>query len=89
MNLDVNAAKTEVQEKDEHQIESETALKWAARSIACFQLYDETDELKWLFRAEDMRHEAIEHASLADEETLDFVRKELDEAKAKLTPEAE
>ena len=58
------AARTEVTSKSDVVIERETAEKWAARSIACFEKYAETGNQKWLVRAEDYKHEALEHAAL-------------------------
>jgi hypothetical protein len=62
--LDIAAALVEVQTRSEGQIEYETACKWAARAVACYQLHQKTGELRWLLRAEDNRHEAFEHAAL-------------------------
>lgn len=62
--LDVKAALQEVQQKSAEQIEQETAYKWASRAIACDMLYKQTGLLHWLLRAEDMKHEALEHAAV-------------------------
>lgn len=65
--LDIEGALAEVQEKSDQEIESETAHKWAARAIACFQLHRATGELRWFLRGNDYRHEAIEHAALVED----------------------
>lgn len=65
--LDVEGAFREVQEKSDREIESDTAHKWAARAIACFQLHQSTGELRWFLRGNDYRHEAIEHAALVED----------------------
>jgi hypothetical protein len=62
--LDVPAALKELAEKDQQAIEEETAYKWASRAIACYLLFQETDEAEWLLRGDDYRHEAVEHAAL-------------------------
>ena len=65
---ELKTALAEVQEKSPEQIESDTAKKWAARALACYQLYRETSLGVWLLRAEDYGHEAIEHAALVRDE---------------------
>jgi hypothetical protein len=65
--FDVEAAKKEVLEKSEEQLEIETAYKWGARAVACFQLFKEEQEHSWLRRGFDNRHESFEHASLAED----------------------
>lgn len=81
--LDIEAALAEVQEKSEQQIESETAHKWAARAIACFQLHHTTGELRWLLRGNDNRHEALEHAALVEDggATMLALSQEMDHAR--------
>jgi len=65
--FDVATALKEVQTKSDAQIELETALKWGSRSIACYQLYKQTQMPSWFVRAEDYRHEALEHAALVQD----------------------
>jgi len=65
--LDVQAALDEIVNKSESQIQIETAHKWAARAIACYMLYGKTQHIGWLTRAEEYRHEAIEHAAVAED----------------------
>ena len=64
MNLDIHTAREEVLAKSDADLELETAIKWAARSVACFKLFDETNDYKWLLRADSYQQEAIEHAAL-------------------------
>lgn len=72
MTLDLHLARSEVLSKSDTDLEIETAQKWAARAIACFKLYDETSDMKWILRAESYHQEALEHAALArdDGDTL-------------------
>jgi len=83
--FDIEEALKEVQEKDEDQIEEETAYKWASRAIASYMMYDKTGEQKWLLAGEDRRHEALEHASLCEDDgkTLTAVRKEIEKHRPK------
>lgn len=67
MILNIQAALEEVTAKSESQIQIETAYKWAARAIACYRLYGRTGLLHWLTRAEEYKHEAIEHAAVAED----------------------
>ena len=79
MTFDLKAAAKEISEKTDSTIQVETAYKWASRAVVCYRLYKGTGKLKWLQQAEDYRHEAIEHASLADDDfaTLKTVTEEL------------
>lgn len=65
----IQDAMLEVMSKNESQIESETAIKWASRAAACYELAKVSTDIKtrirWILRAEDNRHEALEHACLA------------------------
>lgn len=54
----------EVKKKNAKTLDRETALKWADRAIACFKMYAKTGKSEWLRRAEDYKHEALEHAAL-------------------------
>jgi hypothetical protein len=66
--LDFSDELKELQEKDEKQIEYETALKWSRRACAAYVLSLESsetaDKLNFFILGEDLRHEAIEHAAL-------------------------
>lgn len=72
MELDIETHLNEVQTKSEAEIEYETAQTWASRSAAAYHLVTQVPDLgnkiAWLMRAEDLRHEAVEHSSLADDE---------------------
>lgn len=68
MNLDLRTAMEEILSKTDKELELETAMKWAARSIACFKLFDETNDYKWLLRADGYQQEALEHAALVRDE---------------------
>lgn len=63
----LDAARAEVAEKTQHQIQVETALRWAARAIAA-------TEIGRLDDAHEYAHEAVEHGALAGDETLRAVR---------------
>lgn len=63
----------EVSLKSEEQIELETAENWAARAVACYvraakelgsrdDLFGEK-YMEWFIRAEDFKHEALEHGA--------------------------
>lgn len=67
MTLNIKDALQEVLSKSEGQIQRETANKWASRAIACYKLYARTGDLCWLVRAEEYKHEAVEHAAVADD----------------------
>jgi hypothetical protein len=79
MSFDFQSALTEIQEKSDSKIQIETAYKWGSRAVVCYRIYQKTKDLTWLQRAEDYKHEAIEHASLADDdfETLKLVTERL------------
>lgn len=67
--FDVDAALREVRSKTHDQIERETAYKWGSRAIACYILLRDEGypgkRLDWFLKAEDFRHEALEHAAMA------------------------
>jgi len=68
-------ARAEVREKSHLKIEEDTAWRWAARSVACHELWRETGEESWLKAAEDYRHEAIEHAAFSWDDVLPDVKR--------------
>lgn len=82
MILDITEAKEEVQNETESDIEAKTAIKWAQRSCACFELAfeasDEMQTLSWLFRANLYEHEMIEHGSFIEDDgkLLDELKRE-------------
>lgn len=88
--FDLPPAREEMKTKSDVDIEVETAYKWGARSVACYEMFKETDDTKWLLKAEDYRHETLEHAALAKDggKTLGAIEKMLDDAKGS-TPEIE
>lgn len=45
-------------------LERSTARKWCAMSLACLERYESSGSSRWLARALDYRHEALEHAAL-------------------------
>lgn len=89
--FDIDAALKEVKEKEIEEIEKETSYKWASRSCACFQLYKETELLKWLLNAEEYANEAIEHGALVKDggKTLGIVEKEIDKNRPKADKKVE
>lgn len=70
--LDIAAAKRELQTKSPSDIEKETAYKWCSRALASVLLLKEAktskEALSWRLKAEDFRHEAIEHAALVEDD---------------------
>jgi hypothetical protein len=52
------------------QIHRSTAILWAGRSLASFQLYREHGGLQALTDGEDYMHEALEHAALSLDPTV-------------------
>ena len=78
-------------EKEEEEVEIETAYKWASRAIACFQLHAETKLTKWLIKGEDYRHEALEHAALAKDrgDTLNIIEDEIEKHRTTLDEDEE
>jgi hypothetical protein len=54
----------EVLHKTDRTINIETAYKWAARAVVAYIQFTKTESFEWLLRAEDYRHEALEHAAL-------------------------
>jgi hypothetical protein len=81
--FDLPAAREEMKGKTDQELEIETAWKWGARAAACYELFESTKETNWLLKAEDYRHETLEHAALAKDngETLVEIEKLLDKAK--------
>jgi len=68
MILDTKGAIQEILSKSEGQIQRETAYKWASRAMACYWLYGRSGDMSWALRAEEYRHEAIEHAAVAEDD---------------------
>jgi len=63
----VRKAMVEISEKTMQDLQRETAFTWLGRCVATFTRFAETSDLQDLCDAEEFGHEAIEHASLADE----------------------
>lgn len=51
-------------------IQYRTAVTWAGRAMASFQLFQETGDITRLLDGEDFMHEALEHAALSGDEAL-------------------
>lgn len=70
--LKIEEARKELEEKDDLQIEHETSIKWASRAAAAFEmcLEKEDDHLRYFSWGDDLFHEALEHAALAEDPTL-------------------
>lgn len=70
--LSVDEATKEVHDKSTIDINIETAWKWASRAAACYQeastCTEEKQKDNWILRGDDFRHEALEHASLVEDE---------------------
>lgn len=76
--IDVASAIEELQSKSLEDIEIETAYKWASRAIAAWRLGKIEDAVTY-------HHEALEHASLIDDdfETLKNVAVEMSKERGK------
>src|SRR6266403_953682 len=70
MKLDLEAARKELKDKTETQIEEETAAKWAARAIVCYEKCAEGGSVEMFSRGDDNYHEALEHAALSENTSL-------------------
>jgi hypothetical protein len=76
--MTLNEARAELAVKPLRAIQAETAWVWATRAAAAYQFAGETSgpaSVKWLLDAEDLRHEALEHAALVDDHVLPAVQK--------------
>jgi hypothetical protein len=76
-------AHKEVAAKSDKTIERETAKKWTARAAACYERAAETTgaaRTKWLLRADDYKHEALEHGALVGDRgrTVGKIERELE-----------
>lgn len=68
--MDLRQARREVATKSDRDIERETAQKWTVRAIACYERAAKASGVartKWLMRADDYRHEALEHGALVED----------------------
>jgi len=68
----VEQARQELMEKSYQDIQQETAYKWAGRAYAAYEVVFRVDssseQIGWFHVAEEYRHEALEHASLVEDE---------------------
>jgi hypothetical protein len=60
----VGDAIAEFQSKTERDIERETAIRWGARALAAYLLYEDNRKRDWLLLGDDYYHEAVEHGAL-------------------------
>ena len=79
------AALREVRTKSDATLERETARKWADRAIAACHWYREKPDLKWVRKAWDWHHEALEHAALVGDggKTVAKIQAEIDREMSK------
>jgi hypothetical protein len=74
-------ARVEVANKTLAQIQGETAMTWSLRAVAAYEFANSAqtpnDKLKWLLIAQELEHEALEHAALVGDHVLPIVRKVL------------
>lgn len=63
----LNDARQELSQRTRQQIEEATAYRWAARAVAAYERYAETEDVKWLRDCESYHSEAVEHGALADD----------------------
>jgi len=77
----------EFQQKTERDIERETAIKWGARALAAYHLFEDGYEPDWLLRAEDHYHEAMEHAALVFDhgETVRQIQLDIEPTRKRVT----
>lgn len=81
MRIDVAKARSEIVQKGMSQIERETALAWAGRAVAAWELYGETGRSGWRDDAVEFASEAVEHsAQSGDDVLLRDVRRAIAEA---------
>jgi hypothetical protein len=71
---DVQKAESELSNKNLALIQEETAYVWGARALAAFNLYQQTQNGKYLGDSLEYRHESIEHAALAGPAVYALVR---------------
>jgi hypothetical protein len=71
--LKVEDAKKELKEKSYDEIQVETAWKWASRAAASFENVISAPigkKLSFFMAGQEYLHEAVEHASLAEDDGL-------------------
>lgn len=57
----------EIASKSDARIERDVAEGWASRAVACYRLYARSNKIIYLTRADNYRHEALEHASAVND----------------------
>jgi hypothetical protein len=67
-------ARAELASKMLVQIQHETALTWAYRAAAAYEQAQAQNSVKWLLDAEELWHEALEHAALVSDATVAEIR---------------
>lgn len=82
MGFDTKAAAEELTKKNLHQIELETAYKWASRAWVAYTNFNKSRDWRWLCDADDYYHEALEHGALAEQKTNGVLK----EIRAKIDP---
>ena len=73
----IDAARREIRAQSSEDIELKTAINWACRAVACFEVWVETGDLQWRDRGVIAHGEAVEHAASAGPGTADQVIAEL------------
>ncbi len=73
----IDLARQEIRSKSNEDIELGTAVRWACRAVACFEVWVETGDLQWRDRGVIYQHEAAEHAAEAGSGVADQVIAEL------------
>ena len=73
----LDAARREIRSQSNEDIELKTAINWACRAVACFEVWVETGDLQWRDRGVIAQHEAAEHAAEAGSGVADQVIAEL------------
>jgi hypothetical protein len=80
--LNIEEAKKELKEKTYDEIQVATAWKWASRAAASFDKVskiDREDKVATFILGQEYLHEAVEHASLAEDPGLVFdIKREVD-----------
>ena len=72
-----DVARREIRAQSNEDIELKTAINWACRAVACFEVWVETGDLQWRDRGVIAQHEAAEHAAEAGPGVADQVIAEL------------
>ena len=73
----LDVARREIRSQSNEDIELKTAINWACRAVACFEVWVETGDLQWRDRGVIAQHEAAEHAAEAGPGVADQVIAEL------------